>query len=68
MPGVRSGIEVLDLSWGIAAPGRFRGPPLVVGGQTQEILVELGFADEEISRLCDEGVTMDAGTKSNSDL
>ncbi len=41
-------------------PGRFGGPPLVVGGHTREILAELGFGGEEISRLCEEGVVLDA--------
>jgi crotonobetainyl-CoA:carnitine CoA-transferase CaiB-like acyl-CoA transferase len=47
-------------------PGRFQGPPLVVGGQTRDILVELGFDDREISRLCDEAVIMEAGIKAES--
>jgi crotonobetainyl-CoA:carnitine CoA-transferase CaiB-like acyl-CoA transferase len=49
-------------------PGRFQGPPLVVGSHTREILAGVGFTDAEISRLCDEGVVMDAVTKVDSDI
>jgi crotonobetainyl-CoA:carnitine CoA-transferase CaiB-like acyl-CoA transferase len=65
MAGAATAFGLLaDLS---ETPGRFQGPPLVVGGQTRDILVDLDFDDKEIRRLCDEGVIMDAGVKVDSD-
>jgi hypothetical protein len=44
---------VCDLS---ETPGRVQGPPLVVGQHSREILAELGYAAQEIEKLCSECV------------
>jgi crotonobetainyl-CoA:carnitine CoA-transferase CaiB-like acyl-CoA transferase len=48
-----TGIPV-DLS---ETPGRVESPPPTAGEHTDEILSELGYDDEEIRRLADDGVT-----------
>jgi crotonobetainyl-CoA:carnitine CoA-transferase CaiB-like acyl-CoA transferase len=42
-------------------PGVIAGPPLTVGAETRAILTELGLASDEIDRLCDDKVVLDAG-------
>ena len=41
-------------------PGRIWGPPLGVGDHTREILAELGYPAEQVDRLCQDGITVDA--------
>lgn len=36
-------------------PGRVQGPPLIVGADTRDILLELGYSNAEIDQFCREG-------------